>query len=116
MQWHGYLMSTIYILAGAFHFITPKIYLRIIPDYIPWHKFMVVLSGIVEILLGLLLVFEATRNIAAYAIILMLIVFLPVHIEMLVNKKKRLRLPLWVLFARIPLQFGLMYWAYLYSI
>jgi len=116
MQWHGYLMAIIYILAGVFHFISPKVYLRIMPDYIPSHKLMVILSGIVEILLGIFLLFQITRIIAVYGIIFLLILFLSVHIEMLLHKKKRLRLPLWVLIVRIPLQFGLMYWAYIYSI
>lgn len=112
MQWDGYLMALIYIVTGSFHFITPKVYLRILPDYIPWHKTMVILSGIIEIVLGVLLLFEPTQNLAIYGIILMLIMFLPVHIVMILNRKKRLRLPLWAVYLRIPLQFALMYWAY----
>ncbi|NDV45142.1 MauE/DoxX family redox-associated membrane protein [Flagellimonas sediminis] len=112
--WHLYLMGILYILAGIMHFARPKMYQRIIPDYLPNAKFLVILSGIAEILLGLGLFFEADRTWAAIGIICMLIAFLPVHFYMLANEKAAMGIPKWVLILRIPLQFGLMYWAYNY--
>ncbi|MFC4094602.1 DoxX family protein [Euzebyella saccharophila] len=112
--WHLYLMATLYILAGILHFLKPKMYKRIIPSYLPGHGFIVVISGIVEIILGLAVFYPPTRNAALYGIIIMLTFFLPVHFFMLNNKKAGMGLPKWALFARIPLQFVLMFWSFWY--
>jgi len=107
-------MAAIYIFAGMMHFIKPKIYLRIMPRYLPQHKFLVALSGFAEIILGVGLCFSATKDVSIYGIILMLTVFLLVHFYMLSGEKASAGIPKWILILRIPLQFGLMYWAWLY--
>ncbi|MFO8147374.1 MAG: DoxX family protein [Bacteroidota bacterium] len=112
--WHLYLMAGIYILAGTIHFLKPKTYLRIMPRYLPAPKLLVYLSGAAEILLGIGLIFEETKDLAIYGIILMLIVFLLVHFYMLSSKKAGAGIPVWALWLRIPLQFGLMWWAFYY--
>lgn len=112
--WHLYLMAAIYTFAGLMHFIRPKTYLRIMPRYLPNHKLLVSLSGIAEIMLGIGLCFPETKDIAVWGIIAMLVVFLLVHFYMLSGKKAGAGIPQWVLILRIPLQFGLMDWAYWY--
>ncbi len=109
--WHLYLMAGIYVFAGIFHFIRPRVYLHIMPPYLPQPKALVYISGIAEVLLGLGLCFSVTQRISIYGIILMLLAFLTVHVYMLQDKKAGMGLPFWVLILRIPLQFGLMYWA-----
>ncbi len=109
-----YFMAALYIFAGIMHFIKPKVYLRIMPKYLPNHKSLVALSGAAEIVLGIGLCFPATKNIAIFGIIAMLTVFLSVHFYMLSSEKASAGIPKWILLLRIPLQFGLMYWAYGY--
>lgn len=113
--WHLYIMAGMYVLAGAMHFIKPKMYMRIMPLYLPNHKLLVYLSGVAEILLGIGLCFEPTRTWSILGIVLMLTVFLPVHFYMLSNEKASAGIPKWILILRIPLQFFLMYWAYYYA-
>ena len=112
--WHLYLMSVLYIAAGINHFIKPKIYRRIMPNYLPNHKLLVSLSGLIEITLGIMLCIPLLKNVSVILIILMLLVFLLVHFYMLTNKKASVGLPKWLLVLRIPMQFALMYWAYCY--
>lgn len=112
--WHLYVMAGLYIVAGIMHFIKPRMYLRIMPRYLPYHKFLVFLSGVAEIVLGIGLCFEKTRNLGIFGIILMLVVFLSVHFYMLSDEKASAGLPKWALILRVPLQFVLMYWAYSY--
>jgi uncharacterized membrane protein len=112
--WHLYLMAAIYIFAGIMHFVKPKIYLRIMPDYLPNHKLLVFLSGLAEILLGIALCFDETRTLAVYNIIVMLAVFLLVHFYMLSTEKAGAGIPKWILILRLPLQLALMAWAYYY--
>lgn len=111
---HLYIMAVLYIFAGSMHFIKPQVYLRIMPRYLPNHKLLVTLSGFAEILLGLGLCFSAIKNISIYGIIAMLAVFLLVHFYMLSGEKAAAGIPKWILILRLPLQFGLMYWAYYY--
>lgn len=111
--WHLYVMAGMYILAGSFHFINPKMYMRIMPSYLPKHKLLVYLSGVAEIVLGVGLCFAETKNIAIWGIIAMLAVFFLVHFYML-SPESGIKYPKWLLWLRIPLQFLLMYWAYSY--
>jgi uncharacterized membrane protein len=107
-------MAVIYIGAGIMHFVKPKMYMRILPGYLPGHKFLVNFSGLAEIVLGIALCFHATKDFAIYSILAMLTFFLPAHFHMMFNKKAAMGLPKWILIGRIPLQFALMYWAYWY--
>lgn len=112
--WHLYVMAAIYVVAGLLHFIMPKMYMRILPGYLPGHKFLVALSGVMEIVLGIAICFSETKDLAIYSVIAMLTFFLPVHFHMLFNKKASMGLSKWMLVSRIPLQFALMFWAYWY--
>lgn len=112
--WHLYIMALIYIFIGIMHFAKPKAFMRIMPRYLPNHKVLVFLSGAAEILLGIALCLPLTKNIAIWAIIAMLTLFLLVHFYMLSGEKASAGFPKWALILRIPLQFGLMYWAYWY--
>jgi uncharacterized membrane protein len=115
LPWHQYLFGVLLIVAGFNHFRVPKIYERIMPPYIPAASTLVLLSGIIEMVLGLMLLNPDTQSYAAWGIIVMLLVFLTVHVQMLTDENASLKLPRWILMLRIPLQFGLIYWAYLYS-
>lgn len=112
--WHLYLMAIMYVFAGIMHFIRPKIYMRIMPKYLPFPRFLVFISGVFEILLGIALCLPETKNAAIYGIIAMLSVFLLVHFYMLKGEKESAGIPKWILVLRIPLQLLLMYWAYVY--
>ena len=112
--WHLYAMAAMYILAGIMHFIKPKAYMRIMPNYLPNHRELVYASGVAEIVLGISLCIPQLKNMAIIGIILMLAVFLMVHFYMLKGEKEGAGIPRYILLLRIPLQFGLMYWAYWY--
>ncbi|MDE3251309.1 MAG: hypothetical protein KGO92_00795 [Bacteroidota bacterium] len=79
-QFLRYTQAVFYILAGLNHFRSPSFYLGMIPPYLPWHGLINLLAGIAETLLGISLLIPATRKWGAYGIILLLILFIPVHI------------------------------------
>lgn len=110
-----FIMATLYILAGINHFRNPKMYLRIMPDYIPWHLPVVYISGIIEIFLGILLMFPATRIWGAWGIIVLLILVFPANIQMAIDFYARKNPYLWIALLRLPLQIVLIWWAWWYT-
>jgi len=111
-----YLMALLYVAAGIIHFTDPGFYLKIMPDWLPAHQLLLYLSGIAEMMLGLLLLFCRTRLLAAWLIVAMLVVFLLlIHIPMTLDYWQNNTSGLWLTIARIPLQFLLIWWAWQYT-
>lgn len=114
MEWHLILMSVLYIVAGIMHFIKPRMYVSIMPPYIPSPQMMVFLSGIAEAVLGIGLLFSETRVWAAWGIVLLLIAIFPANIYMATSDKFK-RIPAWIRWGRLPLQAVLVAWALYYT-
>jgi len=108
-------MATLYVLAGINHFFNPAFYEGIMPAYIGYHTPLIYISGACEIILGLLLLPYYTRKIAAILIIIMLVIFLWLHIQMLIDYCKTNDKHLWIAIVRLPLQFVLIWWALSFS-
>jgi uncharacterized membrane protein len=109
-----YIMAGIYSFAGLMHFIAPKPYLKVMPPSFPYPKMMVYISGLFELVFGLALLFDETRSYAAIGLILLLIAVFPANIYMakrMLQKKSKYS---WIAIVRLPMQFVLIYWAYLY--
>ncbi len=53
MRW---LFAGLFVAAGVRHFARPQFYVSAMPPYLPWHVELVYLSGVIEIVLGMLLV------------------------------------------------------------
>lgn len=111
-----YFMAVLYIAAGVNHFSNTKMYMRIMPQYIPFHKPIVLISGVVEIVLGLLLIIPATSIIGAWGIIGLLIVVFPANVHHLTSTKKAKGATKVMLVLRLPMQGLLIYWAYWYTV
>ena len=114
-DFHRYLIGTIFVLAGLLHFLKPAFYVKIMPDYIPWHKTMVYVSGAAEIAGGIGMFVPEVRSEAAVGIILLLLAVFPANIDMSVKSVKKsgwFDIYSLLLILRLPLQFVLMYWVY----
>ena len=107
-----------YLAAGINHFLNAASYINIIPAYIPYPVVANILSGLLEILLALLLILPKMRHYAAWGIILLLVAFLPVHIDMLIKAPMQLGsitvTPL-LAWLRILFQPVLILWAWWYT-
>jgi uncharacterized membrane protein len=110
-----YVMGTVYIAAGLNHFWHQAFYMNIMPGYIPYPLAMVYISGVAEILLGAGLLFPATRKVAAWGIVALLVAISPVHVNMVLHPENYSNIPLLALYARLALQFVLIWLAYIYT-
>ena len=110
-----FLMAMLYVVAGINHFVHPEGYLEIMPPYLPYHKALVVMSGIIETILGILLLPHFSRRSAAWGIIALLIAVFPANLQMAANWHHTNHPHLWIAYARLPLQLLLIGWAYIYT-
>ncbi len=105
-------MAIFYIIGGINHFRIPKFYIKIIPPFLPKPALLNALSGIAEVILGVLLLIPQTSQFAALGIIMLLITVYPANIYHLVSKGAGMNIPQWALWVRLPLQFVFILWAY----
>jgi uncharacterized membrane protein len=103
------------LTAGVAHFVLTRAYERIIPAWLPGHHALVLISGVAEMAGGLGLLFPPTRRAAAWGIIALLVAVFPANINMAMHPELFPTIPLWVLYARLPLQLLLIAWAWVYT-
>jgi len=112
-----WIYAFLYVFAGLNHFVSTEVYYAIMPKWLPAHSFLIYLSGSMEIVLGILLIFSRTRRLAAILLILMLIAFLPAHIYMIQIAPfllgKFLITP-FIAWVRLPLQVLFLGWSWYY--
>ena len=110
-----WLFGIVFVLAGINHFLNPDFYLKIMPPYLPWHLFLVYLSGIFEIILGALLLIPKFSRLAAWGLIGLLIAVFPANIYMAMNTALFPELNPMLIWFRLPIQFLLMAWAFWFT-
>lgn len=106
-----YLLAVFWIAAGVNHFLDPDFYVNIMPDYMPLHRELVLLSGVTEIAAGLMVAIPALTRWGAWFCIVHLLIFFTVHIDMVVHADKFPEVPITVLWFRLPLQVLFILWA-----
>jgi len=111
------LLALLFVAAGILHFIIPKAYMKIMPPSLPHPLLLIQISGVAEVLGGLGLLIPATRRIAAWGLVALLVAVWPANLYM---AAAHLALPglmgqRWAQWLRVPLQIPLIYWVWLYT-
>ena len=106
--------GVLFVAAGIGHFVAPDVYVRIMPPYLPFHRPLVLLSGAIEIILGVLLLIPWCPRLAAWGLIALLIAIFPANIY-LYQHQEILRASPIVHLLRLPMQGVLILWAYAYT-
>ena len=99
------------ISAGVLHFANPEFFMRIMPPYLPFHSELVMVSGVCEILLGILLLVPQASRFAAWGIFALLIAVFPANIHLYQHQDLMPASP-FIHFLRLPLQGVFILWAY----
>ena len=74
------ISSIFYVLVGIKHFIDPNFFLAIVPPYLPYHLELVYISGLFEILFGVMILFPKYRYWGSVGLIILLIAVFPANI------------------------------------
>jgi uncharacterized membrane protein len=104
------LLSVFFITAGTLHFLRPDVYERIMPDYLPAHRRLVLLSGAAEIAGGAAAAVPATRRAAGVWLAALLTAIFPANVHMALRAGDYKPIPPALLWARLALQPLLVVW------
>ena len=105
-----YLFGAFLIFGGINHFIKPEMYAPFIPDFLP-NLAINYLTGIVEIAVGVGVFIPRFRSIATLGILIMMLVFLPLHIFDVFKENPAIGSHQ-VALIRLPVQFLFIAWAW----
>ncbi len=109
-----WVLVAFFLAAGANHFRAPDFYLLMMPPWLPWPLALVYVSGAAEMLGALGVLLPATRQLAGWGLIALLVAIFPANLHMAMSgvQPAGLHAPGWVLWARLPLQAAFIAWVW----
>jgi uncharacterized membrane protein len=108
------VFATLFLVAGAGHFVSPGSFVKIVPPYLPFPRELVFASGVFEVVLAVLLLLPQTTRVAAWGLIALLVAVFPANVYMY-QHRELFQIPPLVLLLRLPLQVLLIAWAWAYT-
>ena len=104
------LLGITFIALGTMHFMRPGMYEKIMPDYLPAQRELVLVSGAAEIIGGAGVILEGTRTAARRLLIATLIAIFPANVHMALHPARYRAFSPALLWARLPLQGVFIWW------
>ena len=106
-------LALFFIASGSNHFVVPGAYRQIVPPSLQHEaKLIVEVSGVAEIAGGLAVLLPRARRAAGVYLIALLAAVFPANLYMARAPERFRRIPRWALYARLPLQPLMMWWAW----
>ena len=102
------VLALLLIFAGAQHFTSPNNYIPFVPSVLPFTLAIIYISGLLEILFGLALFFKKLETVGAWGILILMLLFLPIHIWDVFSKTPAIGSHNSAL-LRLPIQFILIF-------
>jgi len=107
------LAALFFVVAGAYHFRQPEIYLGMMPPLLPGPEALNYISGAAEIAGGLGLMVGCTRRFAGWGLIALLLAVFPANIYVaLQGRMPGLDVSPLALWLRLPFQFVFLAWVW----
>jgi uncharacterized membrane protein len=105
-------LAVFFVAAGVNHFLSPAVYLGIMPPPLPWPLALVYVSGVAEMAGGIGVMVPAFRRAAGWGLMALLVAIFPANIYavqhgMAISGKPVAEGLLW---ARLPLQAVMIAW------
>ena len=92
-----------FAIGGVAHFTLTELEMRIVPEWIPWPRAAVLVSGVFELLGAAGILIPVTRRAAGIGLFLLTIAVTPANVYML-QHAELFHIPRWALIARLPFQ------------
>jgi len=107
------LIISLFFFAGGFaHFSFTDFFVMAMPGYLGYHKELVLISGVFELAGAIGILVPKTRLWAAYGLIALIVAVYPANINMALHPEQYPELPKLLLYARLPLQFFLVWFVW----
>jgi len=93
--------------AGLLHFVMPGPFRKIVPRWFPWPEQAVLWSGVAEVASGALIALPKTRRVGGWLAAGTIVAVYPANIQMAIDATRgesQVPGPVWVSWARLPLQ------------
>ncbi len=105
-------LGVFFMVAGVNHFLNPDFYVPMMPPYLPAHLALVYLSGVFEILGGVLVLVPRVRALAGWGLVALLLAIFPANIHMALSPGLFPEMTAAALYGRLPFQVVFLAWAY----
>jgi len=106
------LLALILGASGVIHLARPAVYEPLMPSWVPAHREVILASGVAELACAAGLTVPATRRLAGWASVLLLLGVYPGNLKMAADaassRSTRFKV---IAFARLPLQVPMIRWA-----
>ena len=110
-------LATFFLFAGLNHFRDPAFYLSMMPPFLPAHDALNGISGVCEMLGGVGVLVPATRRLAGWGLIALLVAVFPANIyAALQGQIAGLDAPGWTLWVRLPFQVLFVAWVWVVAL
>lgn len=112
MRWLRPTCGPFFVLAGAMHFVRPRVYRQIVPPYLPAPEALVYMSGVAEAAGGIGLMVPAWRGRARWWLVATLLAIFPANLHMAQHPEQYPKIPGGArsLKLRLPFQAGFIAW------
>lgn len=111
-------LALLFATSGVGHFVFADAYARAIPEWLPHRAFLVLISGVLELLGAVGLLIPALRVVVGWCLLALLVAVFPANIQILATVRAADG-PIWIetlLWIRLPLQFLLIWLVYRYAV
>ncbi|MBL4712850.1 MAG: DoxX family protein [Gammaproteobacteria bacterium] len=99
------VIAFFFITSGISHFVVADFFIMAMPDYLGYHKELVIISGIFEILGAIGILVPQSRLLAGYGLIALIVAVYPANINMALHPEKYNGITELFLYIRLPFQF-----------
>lgn len=99
------IIALFFMIGGVAHFVVTDVFVVAMPDYLGYHKELVIISGVFEILGAIGILVPQTRLLAGYGLIALIIAVYPANINMALHPEKYNDISALFLYIRLPFQF-----------
>ena len=112
-----YSLAILYISVGITHFTNPDFFIPLVPPSLIFLKELVLISGFIEVVMGVMLFFKSSRKLGAIVTIILLLAVFPANIYLYLseNPQNILGISKNQALFRLPFQVPLIIIAYWHS-
>ena len=106
------IIAVFFIAGGIAHFVVTDSYIAAMPAYLGYHKELIIISGVFEILGAIGILVPQTRLLAGYGLVALIIAVYPANINMALHPEKYTDISELFLYIRLPFQFLFMWFVW----